>query len=413
MISYRDNPGIIGFGVLRAHYLLLAFTAIVSSADGTLRVTRMNRFSSCGFAAVTRGGRAVSGRRRVLPLQQTPFASDFASDYHAPVMSRECIDALLSAASAANGSAGRPVFVDGTLGGGGHSAALLQKLRDNKVRALVIGIDRDPEAIAAATQRLQPYVEDGSFLAIRSNFDNLEVALESHGIPKVDGLLLDLGVSSHQIDVPERGFSFSKDGPLDMRMAQDQQDASSLSAADIVNNNNAKEIQRILSRHGEEPRSKRIAEAIVDHRPLITTRDLVAAVASVVPERAKARRMGRTATLARVFQALRIAVNKEDDALQKVLMKSAPAIVGPGGRLVVMSYHSLEDRVVKQVMKRGYVGRERREIEDQKDVYGNYIGPPRPWKQLGKMVKAAETEVEINSRARSAVLRIAERKTDP
>ena len=133
----------------------------------------------------------------MFPHQQTPFASDFASDYHAPVMSRECIDALLSSASAANGSAGRPVFVDGTLGGGGHSAALLQKLRDNIVRALVIGIDRDPEAIAAATHRLQPYVEDGSFLAIRSNFDNLEVALESHGIPKVDGLLLDLGVSSH------------------------------------------------------------------------------------------------------------------------------------------------------------------------------------------------------------------------
>eukprot|EP00587_Corethron_hystrix_P009441 CAMPEP_0113319880 /NCGR_PEP_ID=MMETSP0010_2-20120614/13902_1 /TAXON_ID=216773 ORGANISM="Corethron hystrix, Strain 308" /NCGR_SAMPLE_ID=MMETSP0010_2 /ASSEMBLY_ACC=CAM_ASM_000155 /LENGTH=371 /DNA_ID=CAMNT_0000177531 /DNA_START=305 /DNA_END=1420 /DNA_ORIENTATION=+ /assembly_acc=CAM_ASM_000155 len=368
-------------------------------------------------------------------------------------MADECIEALLSAPSVSDkyrrNLEQRPIFIDATLGGGGHSEALLERLRelgadrdgspdsDRRPLGMVVGIDRDPDAIAAATRRLRSYVEDGSFMAIQTNFADLEIALEQHGIPPVaDGMLLDLGVSSHQIDDPERGFSFSKEGPLDMRMTRHHDDPERLapllstpstSAADIVNLSDMSRIRTILATYGEEPRAKKIADAIVARRPLRTTSDLVEAVASVVPERARSRRMGRTATLARVFQALRVAVNGEDrelrrvlteaapdivveGGLRRVLTEAAPDIVVEGGRLVVLGYHSLEDRVVKQVMKRGYFGKADVRIEDQKDVYGNYNGPPLPWKMLGKGSRAKEEEVELNPRARSAILRVGERQ---
>jgi len=229
-----------------------------------------------------------------------------------------------------------------------------------------------------------------------------------------------------------------KDGPLDMRMwggewnnqAGDGEEQTSeytfvrnksdggiggMTAADICNEFGEEEIVRILKIYGDEPRARRIAASIVDARPLSTTDDLRKAVAKVTPEFAKkGRRMGRTATLARVFQALRIVVNEEDVVLRDALEIMAPSLIRKGGRLVVLSYHSMEDRATKRVMRDGTIGGSRRSGGSmQKDMFGNEIvsedGTARPWKTLGKRAKATEAEIEVNSRARSATLRVAKR----
>ncbi|KAL3916851.1 MAG: hypothetical protein SGARI_007862 [Bacillariaceae sp.] len=212
-----------------------------------------------------------------------------------------------------------------------------------------------------------------------------------------DGILLDLGVSSHQIDEPERGFSFMRDGPLDMRMST----SIGLSAADICNEFDERELQRIFSKYGDEPRSKTLAKAVVKHRPLHTTGQLVEAIASVTPTFAKNKRKGKTATCARIFQSLRIVVNNEDGVLEQVLSEACPTLLRPGGRL---------DRATKRVMRDGTLDKKRSGWVEEKDMYGNYIGPPKPFKPVGKPIKASADEVERNSRARSAVLRIAERQ---
>jgi 16S rRNA (cytosine1402-N4)-methyltransferase len=231
-----------------------------------------------------------------------------------------------------------------------------------------------------------------------------EVLLED---PKgqIDGILLDLGVSSHQIDTAERGFAFMQEGPLDMRM-----DSSSdgLTAAHICNEFDVKELQRILKVYGEEPRARKVAESIVMHRPLRSTTDLVNAVAAVIPEYARSKRLGRISSLARVFQAFRIIVNQEVSVLERALLEMAPTLLKPGGRLVVLSYHSLEDRTTKRVMRDGVLTADSR--TEKRDVYGNLIGPPRPFRPVGKMQTAQEAEVELNPRARSAKLRVAERQ---
>ena len=184
-----------------------------------------------------------------------------------------------------------------------------------------------------------------------------------------------------------------------------------MTAADLCNEMDIDELRRIFQVYGDEPRSKSIAHAIQQRRPLRTTTDLQQAVASVTPEYAKRRRLGRTATLARIFQALRIAVNQEDAALEKALTRMVPSLLkSPGGRLVVLSYHSLEDRAAKRIMRDGTLSkREADRMNQQKDVYGNYVGRPRPFKTVGKPQKATEEEVKLNSRARSATLRVAER----
>lgn len=434
-------------------------------------------------------------------------AANYATTYHAPVMAKECIDALLgigldgdfkktkmkkqrkmrkkdrkmmeqengsanmeqvgasstsfsnadtdSTALSQQHDADRPpmLFVDGTLGGGGHSAALLERLRPGDV---VFGCDVDPSALSAASERLHRFTawddEESSlassplFVPVQSNFRDLADILPTIVHPVtgkiimklpfdgddgdytfvgVDGMLLDLGVSSHQIDTADRGFAFMKDGPLDMRMwggewssmgsdsvAQNAAaGARGLNAADICNEFDEAELTRILRVYGDEPRARKIATAIVNARPLATTSDLVEAVSSVVPEFAKkGRRMGRTATLARVFQSLRIVVNEEDEALVDVFEHAAPELVRPGGRLVVLSYHSMEDRATKRVIRDGSVRGTRGGLALEKDVYGNIVGPKRPWKPLGKKRKASDEEVEVNSRARSATLRIGERQ---
>lgn len=359
-------------------------------------------------------------------LASSEFANDYSTTYHAPVMWSECIQALLECERSRIRhdlieSHNPLVFVDGTLGGGGHSAALLERLQPGDV---VLGCDVDPNALQAASQRLANYMNhDGStkphFIPVKTNFGDLTKTLPSiihpvthnpimtlntmDGASGVDGLLLDLGVSSHQIDTPERGFAFMKDGPLDMRMGTDA--AGGVTAADLCNEMDAKELQRIFTVYGDESRAKTIAKAIIDHRPLRTTQNLVDAIASVTPAFAKNKRNGLTATCARIFQSLRIVVNQEDRVLQRVLAEGCPALIRRGGRLVVLSYHSMEDRATKRIMRDGTLDR----VKVEKDMYGNIIGPTKPFKPVGKRQTASEAEVASNSRARSASLRIAER----
>jgi 16S rRNA (cytosine1402-N4)-methyltransferase len=368
----------------------------------------------------------------------------FATSYHAPVMVQECINALLDCPRAKNirqqaqEQQQQPppplIFVDGILGGGGHSAALLERLSPQDI---VLGCDVDPNALKTASQRLDIYMNhDGAdkpwFVPVQCNFGDLATVLSTVSHPYtqqpileqyvddkdakkppdgqglVDGILLDFGVSSHQIDQADRGFSFMRDGPLDMRMSNKKDQG--LSAADICNEFDEKELQRIFSKYGDEPRAKTLAKAIVQHRPLSTTGELVQAIASVTPAFAKNKRQGQTATCARIFQSLRIVVNNEDGVLERVLSEACPSLLRPGGRLVCLSYHSMEDRATKRIMRDGtLLAKRQASWQEEKDMYGNYIGPPKPFRPIGKAVKPSAEEVERNPRARSAVLRVAAR----
>jgi 16S rRNA (cytosine1402-N4)-methyltransferase len=282
-------------------------------------------------------------------------------------------------------------YVDGTLGGGGHAAALLDALGPD---ALVVGIDRDPEALAAATARLKDAVEAGRFRALAGNFADLEQLLDAAGVGGVDGVLLDLGVSSHQLDEAARGFAFSAPGPLDMRMDPTAGEPASA----LVNRLDAQALADLLRTYGEEPRAWRIADSIVERRPLATTAELAEAVRAAVPTREEVK------SLARVFQALRIAVNDEMGALERAL-GGALAVLKPGGRLAVIAYHSLEDRRAKHFLRFGNL-----EGEAQKDFYGRLL---TPWTLITKKpITASPEEVALNPRARSARLRIAEKTTE-
>lgn len=368
--------------------------------------------------------------------------ASFATSYHAPVMCKECIEAMIGSTRATNDEdVQRPlpsplVFVDGTLGGGGHSQALLETLRPGDV---VFGCDVDPDALAVANQRLSLYAPNSSsnellpwFVPVQSNFGDLTKQLlveqlaalwnnddartsavvqhfQENGL-LVDGILLDLGVSSYQIDTAARGFAFMRDGPLDMRM-NGAAAGHRVTAADLCNELDVPELRRIFTVYGDEPRARAVAESIAERRPLRTTAHLRAAVAAVTPQFARhGRRLGRTATLARVFQSLRIVVNQEDVALERALTKMAPALLRPDGRLVVLSYHSMEDRATKRVMRDGTVSKREAHLNNaQKDLYGNYMGTPKPFRAVGKPQKATAEEIALNARARSATLRVAER----
>ena len=306
----------------------------------------------------------------------------YATDYHAPVLSHDVRTRLVTAPD------GR--YVDATLGGGGHARALLDALGPEGV---VLGIDRDADALAAARDRLADERAAGRFRAVRGTFGDLRSLLEAEEFVPVDGLLLDLGVSSYQIDDPERGFSFQEEGPLDMRM-----DRRGLTAEQIVNDWSERDLRAALREYGEERRAGTVAHAIVGARPLGTTRELAEAVRSVVPPPEE------TKTLARVFQALRIVVNAELEELEQVLEQS-PDLVRPGGRIAVISYHSLEDRRVKRFLRYGNF-----EGEPRRDLYGNLVAP---WRETPREpIEAGEAEVEANPRARSARLRVAERRSD-
>lgn len=304
----------------------------------------------------------------------------WASDYHIPVLWKSVLEGLVTDPCG--------VYVDATLGGGGHTAALLDTLDPS---GRVLAIDRDPDAIEAAGKRLADDAESGRLVTVRGRFADLDRHAGSKGFESVDGVLLDIGVSSHQFDRPERGFSHRFKAPLDMRMDPRQE----TTAADLVNGLSASDLADLIYQYGEETASRRIARKIVDERPIETTTDLAAAVRSSVPTRLEAK------TLSRVFQALRIAVNDELGELERAL-QAASRIVRTGGRLVVISYHSLEDRRVKRFMRSGNF-----EGTVRKDLYGN---PLTPWTPVERSsVRPDEQEIEQNPRARSASLRIAER----
>ena len=234
------------------------------------------------------------------------------------------------------------VYVDGTLGGGGHSARILAACAPH---GHLYGIDRDADAIAAATERLG---DSPCFTAIRGNFHDVRELLAQRGVEQIDGMLLDLGVSSHQLDTESRGFPYHGDAPLDMRMDQRQ----TLTAGEIVNMWPEREIARILSDYGEEKWAARIAQIICEHRArgtIATTADLVRCVDAAIPKKIRMREEGHSAR--RTFQALRIAVNDELAPLTRAL-EDAVGLLAPGGRLCVITFHSLEDRIVKHTMRR-------------------------------------------------------------
>lgn len=297
--------------------------------------------------------------------------------YHEPVLLKECIEAL---AIRPNGR-----YVDATFGGGGHSRAILKELGPE---GELIAFDRDADARHNAPQ-------DPRFTFVPSDYRWVRNHLRFLGKLPVDGLLADLGVSSHQFDTAGRGFSFRFDAPLDMRMNQ----RAGRTAADLLNTLGEQPLAELLSNYGEVRQASKVARRLVQARatqPFETTGQLAAVL------RPMARRGDEHGFLAQVFQALRIAVNDELASLAQLLRESAD-VVRPGGRLVVMSYQSLEDRLVKNWMRAGDLGG-----KEEKDMYGN---SKRPFKPLqGRSVQPSEREQSENPRARSARLRTAERQ---
>ena len=296
--------------------------------------------------------------------------------YHNPVLRSACLDGLNL----------RPdgTYADVTFGGGGHSRAILEQLETGHLYAF----DQDEDAAANA-------FDDPRFTFIPQNFRYFKNFIPLYHQGQIDGVLADLGVSSHQFDTPEKGFSTRFEGRLDMRMSQ----SNPTDAASIVNTYDHAELTRILSLYGEVPNAHLVASDIIlarDAQPITTTTELKEAVQGRLP------RGRENKTLAQIFQALRIEVNQEMEALNAFLAQCAD-VLKPGGRLVVLSYHSLEDRLVKNVMKTGNA-----EGREEKDFFGNSL---TPYKIINrKPIVPSEEEIAANSRARSAKLRIAERK---
>ncbi len=303
--------------------------------------------------------------------------------FHKSVMLNECIELLDIKPDG--------VYVDGTAGGAGHSVQIAKRLNEN---GLLIALDRDPDAIAAATERLKDY----NARVIKTNFSEIKKVLNSLNIEKIDGLLLDLGVSSHQLDVGERGFSYNADAPLDMRMSKE-----GISAKDIVNTYSKDELAKILFEYGEEKFSWRIAENIVrarEAKPLETTFELSEIVKESVP--AKVRREKNPCK--KTFQAIRIAVNGELDHLNKGL-DDAFDVLKPEGRIAVITFHSLEDRLVKQK----FAGWCKGCICDPRLPQCICGRTPEARLVNRKPVEAGEEELNENNRSRSAKLRVLER----
>ncbi len=295
------------------------------------------------------------------------------SEYHNPVLLNESIDAL---AIKQNG-----VYVDVTFGGGGHSREILDRLGEN---GKLFGFDQDPDA-------LNNLIDDRRFVLIPENFRYISRFLRFHGIRKVDGILADLGVSSHQFDEAERGFSIRFEGDLDMRMNQ----KSKKSAKEIVNNYSEEKLAEILFLYGELRNSRKLARTIVHERgnqKIETSFQLKEVLKAFLPK-AKEHKI-----LAQIFQAIRIEVNEELDVLKEFL-EQIPNLLKEDGRLSVISYHSLEDRLVKRFIRTGLF-----KGEPEKDVFGN---SNEPLKKVGKLIIPSQEEIKINNRARSAKLRIA------
>ena len=302
---------------------------------------------------------------------------------HVTVLLREAVDGLNI----------RPdgVYVDGTAGGGGHSAEILSRLNDGSLYS----IDQDPDAIATVTERFR---DDPRSHIVQGNFGDMKQLLNDRGVERVDGVLLDIGVSSHQLDDGARGFSYHEDAPLDMRMSQ-----SGMSAADLVNTLEVGELSRIISLYGEEKYAYSISKGIVRCRaekPIETTLELAEIVKENVPQ--KVRRDGHPAR--KTFQAIRIAVNRELDVLESGL-QGAFELLDKGGRLSVITFHSLEDRIVKQFMRDKAQG-----CTCPKDFPVCVCGKKPQVKIITrKPILPSDEELENNPRARSAKLRICEK----
>ena len=305
---------------------------------------------------------------------------------HRSVLLDECMDAL----------AIRPdgVYIDGTAGGGGHSFAIASRLTTGRL----IAIDQDEDAIRAATARLAPLGERAT--VVRSNFEHLDGVCDGLGIDKIDGLLLDLGVSSYQLDTPERGFSYMADAPLDMKMDQ----RGTLDAYHIINTYSEQELRRVLFDWGEEKFAGRIAQRIVREResaPIKTTGELVQIVKAAIPAAA---REGGHHPAKRTFQAIRIEVNRELDVIRPALEKAVRRLK-PGGRMAVITFHSLEDRIVKQTFADMATG-----CTCPKSLPVCVCGKKPLVRVVSrKPILPSDAELEENPRSRSAKLRVAER----
>lgn len=296
-------------------------------------------------------------------------------EYHNPVLLKDCIDGL--------NINPKGIYVDVTFGGGGHSREILKHLTTGKLYAF----DQDEDAV-------RNKIDDPRFVLIRQNFRYLKNFLKMYNALPIDGLLADLGVSSHQFDEADRGFSTRFDAKLDMRMDQ----GAKLTAADVLNTYTEEELKRIFKIYGEVENAGRLAYQIVhvrNEKKIATVNDLKVAIEKCV------KRGRENKYYAQVFQALRIEVNKELDALKELLIQSLE-VLKPGGRLVVISYQSLEDKLVKNMIRSGKF-----EGEVEKDFYGNQLAPFKAITR--KAIIPSEEEVLENSRARSAKLRIAEK----
>ena len=308
------------------------------------------------------------------------------TSYHTPVL----LDEVMAYMMPEEGK----VIVDATLGGGGHTEAML------KSGACVIGVDQDEQAHHFAAKRLMPY--GAQFTALEGNFSNLPEILASAGVGKVDGILIDIGVSSWQLDEAERGFSFGKEGPLDMRMDR----SAGQTAADLVNDLSEQELRTIFYEYGEERAGSKIARRIVERRQeklFKTTTDLADFIAGILP-RPKGP-AGKIHPATRVFQALRIAVNDELGAL-RTFLDNVAKLLNPGGRLLVITFHSLEDRIVKQFFKhacQSHIDRKEWPEPRPNPDYEYEMTTRRP-------VTACAEEIEANKRSRSAKLRVVEKR---
>lgn len=336
----------------------------------------------------------ISALKLAYTHAQTPKKMTI-EEYHVPVMLAECLDGLQIKPDG--------IYVDVTFGGGGHSRAILAQLGP---KGHLYSFDQDPDAEANIVTKSD--ATDGrkampdNFTFVRSNFRYLKNWMRYHGVDHIDGLLADLGVSSHHLDDAERGFAFRFDAPLDMRMNT----RAGRTAAELLAEADEQELTRIFTLYGELRQARRMAQAIVKRRQqqaIVTTGDLLAVVKPMISPKAEKKEM------AQLFQALRIEVNHEMQALEEMML-AAVDLLRPadgkheGGRLVVMTYHSLEDRIVKNVIRSG-----RADGEVQKDFYGRVIAPLKAVNN--KVIEASAEEVERNPRARSAKLRIAQKLT--
>ena len=312
---------------------------------------------------------------------------------HRPVLADEALTGL-------NAQPGG-CFIDGTVGGGGHTQLLLRRTSsaDGAGNGRVLGLDADPEAVERVRRRFPEEIKTGRLRLVHSPFDQMTRVAGQQGFAAVDGILLDLGLSSYQLDTPARGFAFQHDGPLDMRFDT----SAGESAAALINGRRWEEIAEILYRYGEERQSRAIARAIVANRPVMTTAGLAEIVTKVVGRRGRQKIHPAT----RTFQALRIAVNDELGQLERTLIQ-IPGLLRVGGRVAIIAFHSLEDRLVKRWMR----DQARRFRPDPTLPSGGHEQAPALSIYNRKPIVPAAAEIERNPRSRSAKLRIAEKRAE-